>query len=37
LDQIGAIDKTRLVKKIGKSNPKPLSASLGVLQEAFAL
>ena len=37
LDQIRAIDKTRLVKKISKSNPKTLSASLGVLQEAFAL
>ena len=37
LDQIRAIDKTRLVKKIGKSNPKTLSASLGVLQEAFTL
>jgi len=37
LDQIRAIDKARLVKKIGKSNPKTLAASLGVLQEAFAI
>ncbi|WP_281743641.1 type II toxin-antitoxin system PemK/MazF family toxin [Polynucleobacter yangtzensis] len=37
LDQIRSIDKLRLVKKIGKSNPKTLSASLSVLQEAFAL
>ena len=37
LDQIRSIDKTRLVKKIGKSNPKTLSASLNVLQEAFAI
>lgn len=36
LDQIKAIDKVRLVKKMGKSSPKTLSASLGVLQEAFA-
>jgi len=37
LDQIRAVDKARLVKKIGRSNPKSLSASLGVLQEAFAI
>ena len=37
LDQIRSIDKLRLVKKIGRSNPKTLSASLNVLQEAFAL
>lgn len=37
LDQIRSIDKLRLVKKIGKSNSKTLSASLSVLQEAFAL
>ena len=37
LDQIRSIDKSRLVKKIGRSNPKTLSASLSVLQEAFAL
>ena len=37
LDQIRAVDKARLVKKIGKSNPKTLAASLGVLQEAFAI
>ena len=37
LDQIRSIDKLSLGKKIGKSNPKTLSASLSVLQEAFAL
>lgn len=37
LDQIRSIDKLRLVKKIGTSNPKTLTASLGVLQEAFAI
>jgi mRNA interferase MazF len=37
LDQIRSVDKARLVKKIGKSNPKTLSASLAVLQEAFAI
>ena len=37
LDQIRAVDKACLVKKVGNSNPKPLSASLGVLQEAFAI
>lgn len=37
LDQIRSIDKSRLVKKIGKSNPKTLSASLGVLQETFTI
>lgn len=35
LDQIRSIDKLRLVKKIGKANPKTLSASLNVLQQAF--
>lgn len=37
LDQIRTIDKLRLVKRIGKSNPKTLAASLSVLQEAFAI
>ena len=37
LDQIRSVDKVRLVKKIGKGNPKTLSASLAVLQEAFAI
>ena len=37
LDQIRSIDKLRLVKKIGTSNPKTLAASLGILQEAFAI
>ncbi len=36
LDQIRAVDKVHLVKKVGKSNPKTLFASLAVLQEAFA-
>ena len=37
LDQIRSVDKARLVKKIGKSNPKALSASLAVLQETFTI
>jgi mRNA interferase MazF len=37
LDQIRAVDKARLVKKVGKANPKTLTTSLGVLQEAFAI
>ena len=37
LDQIRAVDKKRLVKKVGKANPKTLITSLGVLQEAFAI
>ena len=37
LDQIRAVDKARLVKKVGKANPKTLTASHGVLQEAFAI
>ena len=37
LDQIRVIDKTHLVKKIGSSSPKTLQASLGILQEAFAI
>jgi len=36
LDQIRSVDKARLVKKVGKANTKTLTASLGVLQEAFA-
>ena len=37
LDQIRAVDKARLVKKVGKANPKTVAASLGVLQEAFTV
>lgn len=37
LDQIRSVDKARLVKKIGKCNPRTLSVSLAVLQEAFAI
>ena len=37
LDQIRSVDKARLVKKVGKANPKTLTASLAVLQEAFAI
>ena len=37
LDQIRAVDKARLVKKVGKANPKTLTTSLGVLQEDFAI
>jgi mRNA interferase MazF len=37
LDQIRTIDKARLVKKIGSTNPKTLHASLAVLQETFAI
>ena len=37
LDQIRAVDKARLVKKVGKANSKTLTTSLGVLQEAFAI
>ena len=37
LDQIRAVDKARLVKKVGKVNPKTFSTSLNVLQEAFAI
>lgn len=37
LDQIRSVDKARLVKKVGKANTKTLTASLAVLQEAFAI
>ena len=37
LDQIRAVDKARLVKKVGKATPKTLSASLGLLQETFTI
>lgn len=34
-DQIRALDKTRLVKRLGDVGPKTLSATLAVLQETF--
>jgi mRNA interferase MazF len=37
LDQLRAIDKTRLVKKLGATPVKTLHATLSVLQETFAL
>ena len=37
LDQIRSVDKARLVKKVGKANTKTFTASLAVLQEAFAI
>ena len=36
LDQIRAVDKIRLSKKMGTVSPKTLSAMLGTLQEFFA-
>jgi mRNA interferase MazF len=35
-DQIHALDKARLVKKLGVASPKALTATLTVLQETFA-
>ena len=35
LDQIRAVDKIRLTKKMGTVSPKTLSAMLGTLQELF--
>jgi mRNA interferase MazF len=35
LDQIRAVDKIRLTKKMGSVSPKTLSAMLGTLQELF--
>ena len=37
LDQLRAIDKTRLVKKLGSAPAKTLHATLSVLQETFTL
>lgn len=37
LDQVRTIDKARLVKKIGSASTKTLHASLGILQETFAI
>jgi mRNA interferase MazF len=36
LDQIRAVDKTRLVKRVGAITPNTLSASLAALCEIFA-
>ena len=36
LDQIRAVDKSRLVKKLGSLSPKALEATLNTLQEVFA-
>jgi mRNA interferase MazF len=36
LDQIRAVHKIRLVKKLGAVSAKTLSATLGTLQEVFA-
>jgi mRNA interferase MazF len=36
LDQIRALDKTRLVKKMGMTTSKMLSGTLDVLQDVFA-
>lgn len=36
LDQIRAIDKTRLISKLGVLNKKTLDATLQTLQEVFA-
>ena len=36
LDQIRALDKTRLVRRLGKAE-KPLTLALSVLRETFAL
>ena len=36
LDQIRAVDKTRMAKKLGLVSPKTLTATLRTLQEVFA-
>ena len=36
LDQIRAVDKTRLVKKMGSVTAKTLTSTLNILQEVFA-
>ena len=36
LDQIRAVDKIRLVRKLGAISPKTLTATMMTLQEAFA-
>jgi mRNA interferase MazF len=35
LDQLRAVDKARLVKKLGAVSPKTLTAALSTLQEVF--
>jgi mRNA interferase MazF len=37
LDQIGTLDKVRLVKRLGKTPEKPLLNALRTLQEMFAV
>jgi mRNA interferase MazF len=36
LDQVRAVDKVRLVKKLGAVSAKTLAATLDTLQEVFA-
>lgn len=36
LDQVRAVDKTRLAKNLGALSPKTLALSLKTLQEVFA-
>jgi mRNA interferase MazF len=36
LDQLRAVDKPRLVKRLGAVSPKTLTTTLRTLQEAFA-
>lgn len=36
LDQVRAVDKSRLLKRLGKANPKTLLRTLATLQETFA-
>ena len=36
VDQVRAVDKTRLAKKLGVVSAKTLKATLGTLQEIFA-
>ncbi len=36
LDQLRAVDKVRLVKRLGQLTPKTLQATLATLQEMFA-
>jgi mRNA interferase MazF len=36
LDQVRAVDKTRLMKKLGAVPPKTLAVTLKTLQEVFA-
>jgi mRNA interferase MazF len=36
LDQVRAVDKTRLAKKLGEVSTKTLTAALRTLQEVFA-